>query len=304
MTVDILNQGRLVWVNITRPTADDINYLSQRFGFHPLDLEDCLSHIERPKIDEYDDYLFIVMHFPIYHSERQVTRPSEVDFFIGPNFLVSVHDGQLRPMQTIWEACKATVEDRQRWMGHGAGRLLYNLLDRIVDYIFPMLSKVSMKIGDIEENMFTRNTRDILQQISLVRRDVIALRRVMRPQLSIIQNLEREDRPYIQEDLDVYFGDIADAFARASDSVEEYRDVIDGLAATADSVTSYRINEVMRILTVISVIMLPLTLISGIYGMNISLPFEKHPLSFIFVMGLMLLVSILMLSYFRYRRWL
>ncbi|RME85025.1 MAG: magnesium and cobalt transport protein CorA [Caldilineae bacterium] len=304
MSIEVINYGRLVWVNCIAPTSEDMAYLRERFGFHPLDLEDCLSTIERPKIDEYDDYMFIVMHFPRYHSARKVTRPSEVDFFIGPNFFVTVHDGALKPMQRIWQACRESSEERQYWMGKGAGRLLYNILDRMVDYVFPMLNKIGGKISRIEENMFTQDMPDILQEISLLRRDIIALRRVMRPQLSILHNLERKERPYLQEDLDVYFGDVADAFARAGDIADEYHEVIEGLSATADSVTSYRINEIMRILTVISVIMLPLTLISGIYGMNIDLPLDEHPYSFFYVMALMLLVSISMLIYFRHRRWL
>lgn len=304
MPIDTINHGRLVWVNIVQPQKEDMDYLRDRFGFHPLDLEDCMSHIERPKIDEYDDYLFIVMHFPRYRADQQITRPSEVDFFIGPNFLVSVHDGALKPMNRIWEGCKEDIEMRQSWMGKGAGRLLYNILDDMVDHIFPMLDKIGAKISVIEETMFTSDMSEILQQISLVRRDTIALRRVIRPQIAIIGNLERKERPYIQESLDVYFGDVADAYARASDIVDDYREVIEGLSATADSVTSYRINEVMRILTVISFTILPLTLITGIYGMNVDLPLGTSPYGFIFVMGIMLFVSVVLLAYFRYRHWL
>lgn len=304
MSIDVLTYGRLVWVNSVQPDAEDMAYLQERFGFHPLDLEDCRSHIERPKIDEYDEYLFLVMHFPHYHADRQITRPSETDFFIGPNFFVTVHDDSLKSLQQIWTACNGDAEERQRWMGRGAGRLFYNILNDIVDHIFPMLDKVGAKITDIEENMFTSDMPLILQQISLVRRDIIALRRVIRPQLTIIQNLERKERPYIQEDLDVYFGDIADAYARASDIIEDYREVIEGLSATADSVMSYRTNEIIRILTVISVFMLPLTLIAGIYGMNVALPLGASPYSFLYVTLFMIMVSVLMLAYFRHRHWL
>ena len=196
MSIELLNHGRLVWVNVTAPTTADMTYLQERFGFHPLDLEDCLSHIERPKIDEYDDYLFIVMHFPIYHAGRQVTRPSEVDFFIGPNFLVTVHDNALKPLVRLWQDCQQSADERLKWMGKGAGRLLYNILNSIVDYLFPMLNKVASKISQIEEDMFTSDMSVILQQVSLVRRDVIALRRVLRPQLPIIRSLERKERSY------------------------------------------------------------------------------------------------------------
>lgn len=304
MTIEVLNQGRLVWVNCTQPTPTDMAYLRQRFGFHPLDLEDCLSRIERPKIDEYDDYLFIVMHFPRYHDQRRVTRPNEVDFFIGPNFLVTVHDGALKPLHDLWQTSQVNADERQRWMGKGPGSLLYNILDRTVDYIFPMLNKVGSKISVIEEDMFHENMSLILQQISLVRRDIIALRRIVRAQLPIITNLERKERPYIQEELELYFGDIADAFGRAADIIDDYREEIEGLNATADSFTNHRTNEIIRILTVLSVVMLPLTLISSIYGMNLNLPLIHEAWDFVIVISIMMLIVIGMLTYFRHRDWL
>ena len=167
-----------------------------------------------------------------------------------------------------------------------------------------MLDQVGRKISTIEENIFTSDIPDILQQISLVRRDVIALRRVIRPQITIIHHLEEKNRPYLQEDLDVYFGDIADAYARAADIIEDYKEVIEGLSDMADSITSYRINEVIRTLTVISVIILPLTLLSGIYGMNINLPLAGSAFSFVYIGTLMVIISISMLLYFRHRHWL
>ena len=168
-----------------------------------------------------------------------------------------------------------------------------------------MLRKVEAKIRTVEENMFTTDMRHIVQDISLVRRDIIALRRVVKPQISIVGNLERKDRPFIQEELDVYFGDIADGFSRAWDILEDYREVIEGLSDTSDSVTSYRINDVMRVLTIISVVMLPLTLISGIYGMNLEwLPAADTFYGFFIIIGFMVLVAGGMLLFFRRRGYL
>ncbi len=304
MSIEILSHDKVTWVNIERPTPDDMEYLRRNYSFHPLDLEDCLSRIERPKIDEYDDYLFIVMHFPVFNRSRRVSTPSEVDIFIGANYLVTVHEGTLKPVYKLFDDCQTNEEMRHQHMSKGAGRLLYSLLDRLVDYIFPILNKVGGQIRMLEEDMFTEDMRRIVEEISFLRRDVIALRRVIKPQLGIIANLERQDRAFIQNELDVYFGDIADGFAKAWDILEDYREVVEGLSETSDSVISYRINEVMRILTVISVIMLPLTLISGIYGMNIPLPLAHYPWSFFFIMSLMVAIAGGMLAYFRYRGWL
>jgi magnesium transporter len=303
MGVELLTHGRITWVNIEKPVSEDMSYLRQRFSFHPLDLEDCLSRIERPKIDEYDDYLFLIMQFPIFDTSSRVSRPAEVDLFIGAGYLVTVHDGILWPITKLFDDCQTEEEIRQKHMGGGASRLLHDVIDRLVDYCFPILYKVDANIREIEEDIFTEQVPGVVREISWVRRDIIALQRIIKPQIAIVANLEHKDRPFIREELDVYFGDVLDHLYKAWDMLEDHRDVIDGLSDTADTLTSYRINEVMKILTIISVIMLPLTLLSGIYGMNISLPLAQHPLSFLFILALMLLISGSMLFYFKRRRW-
>ncbi len=304
MTIATVTHGQVTWVDIRHPTEEDVQYLRAHYSFHPLDLEDCLSRVEHPKIDEYEDYLFLVMHFPLFDRQRQVTRPSEVDFFIGANYLITIHDGVLKPLIQLFDRCQEDEETRQRYMGKGAGHLLYSILDILVDSLFPMLNKIGGHLRQIEEDMFTENVREIVQRISLVRRDIIAMRRVIRPQLSVVAALEKGERPFLQEDLEVYWGDVADAFRRAWDILENYSEVIEGLADTSDSVTSYRINEVMRTLTVISVIMLPLTLLSGIYGMNVILPLATYPWAFFLILGMMAATALVMLWVFRRRGWL
>lgn len=303
MGVELLTHGRITWVNIEKPTSEDMSYLRQHYPFHPLDLEDCLSRIERPKIDEYDDYLFLIMQFPIFDPSSRVSRPAEVDIFIGAGYLVTVHDGILWPITKLFDDCQTEETTRQKYMGKGASRLLHDVIDRLVDYCFPILYKVDANIREIEEDIFTEEVPGVVREISWVRRDIIALQRIIKPQIAIVANLEHKDRPFIREELDVYFGDVLDHLYKAWDMLEDHRDVIEGLSDTADTLTSYRINEVMKILTIISVIMLPLTLLSGIYGMNISLPLSRHPLSFLFILTLMILISGSMILYFRRRRW-
>jgi magnesium transporter len=304
MPRQVLAMGHTTWVDIVKPTVQDIQYLQQNFAFHPLDLEDLLSKIERPKIDEYDNYLFLVMQFPVFRKDRRLSFPGEIDIFIGANFLVTVHDGSLKPMRDLFAECQESDEACMRHMGTGPGRMLYTILDRMVDYIFLILSRVSERIRGIEEDLFTESMRQVVEEISLVRRDLIALRRIVKPQVGIVTNLELRDRPFIQQELDVYFGDIADGLSKAWDILEDDREVMEGLSDTANSLTSYRINEVMRILTVISVVMLPLTLIAGIYGMNVPLPLANSPVTFVLITTLMVALVAGMLVTFRRRGWL
>ena len=304
MAVEVLTYNRVTWVNVEKPTLADMDNLRERYSFHPLDLEDCLSRIERPKVDDYDDYLFLIMQFPRFDRSRRLSRPSEVDFFIGTGYLVTVHDGDLWPIAGLFDECQTNQDVAEKYMGRGASRLLHDVIDRLVDYCFPILYKVDANIREIEEAIFTEDMRGVVQEISLVRRDIIALQRIVKPQIAVVSSLEHKDRPFIRDDLDIYFGDVLDHLYKAWDILEDLRDVIEGLSDTASTLTSYRINEVMKILTVISVIMLPLTLLSGIYGMNIPLPLESSPWSFLFVLGLMVLMAAGMLIYFRRRGWL
>lgn len=261
--------------------------------------------MERPKIDENDDYLFIVLHFPYWDERQSLSRPSEVNLIIGRGYLVTIHDGVLRPLERLWERCVENESDRERYLSRGTNHLFYTIIDQLVDYLFPMLRKVDMAIRRIEESIFAGDSRTVIRDIALTRRDIIALRRIIIRQVPIIEQLERLDHPIMHQDLEEYFGDIADHIHHARDIVDEDYEIIVGLSETADKLTSYRINETMRILTVISVIMLPLTLLSSIYGMNFTfLPLGDHPNGFFIISCVMVIIVLGMLIYFRRRNWL
>jgi len=304
MTMSTLTQNKVSWINIVDPAHDDIEHLRRYYPFHPLDLEDCLSSIERPKVDEYDDYLFIVMHFPVGDPSSKISRISELDIFIGSGYLITLHHGELKPLVQLFEECQKDERARIRHMSKGAGQLLYGILNRSVDYVMSILLGVSESINEVEEEIFVQNMRAIVEKISAIRRNVIALRRIIKPQIAVVSNLEHKDRPFIREGMDVYFGDIVDGFSRAWDELEDHREVIESLSATSESITSYRINETMRALTVISVLLMPLSLLASMYGMNVPVPFGKNPLAFWGIAGLMLIIAIVLLVIFRRKKWL
>ncbi len=305
MTLYQLTHGRVTWTNIINPNVADIAALREQYPYiHPLHLEDVQSRIERPKIDTDDDYLFVVMHFPKWDPVARITRAAEVDFFVGRGYVVTLHDGQLKPLNKLFEVAEEDEQVRQRLLGKGANHTFYVIIDTLVDYIFPILRRVDANIQAIEEQIFTERSQRIIQEISIVRRDVLALRRIVRQQLPVIEEIETGEHAIIHEDLEEYFGDIADHLRKARDILDENHEVIAGLAETADTLLNHRINDVMRILTVISFIMLPLTLISSIYGMNIDLPLDDHPMAFFIISFLMLIIAVSMLLYFRKRGWL
>jgi magnesium transporter len=306
MSIQTLTHDGITWTDIQKPATQDIEQLRDHYPFfHPLDLEDCLSKIERPKIDEYENYLFIVMHFPVFNKVTRRLGRSEVDIFIGRGFLVTVSDGTLRPLVEDFANCQQDEGIKGQFMSRGSYYLLYMLIDDLVDYCLPILDKENHNIEGIEERIFDANTKEIVKEISIVRRNLINFRRTIKPQTRILASLERKEWEFLRGDLDVYWGDVSDHTVQIWERLEDLWDVIEGLSETIESITSHRINEVMKILTIFSVIMLPLSVLSGIYGMNIrQLPLASHPLSFAIIIGIMAAIAIGMLAYFKREGWL
>ncbi len=303
LNIQTVTHNGITWVNIMHPGEEEKEWLRKTYGFHPLHMDDMLSKIQRPKIDDEDDYAFIVMHFPVYSKLVRITTPSEVDMFVGASFLITAHAGNLKPLNRLFKQCAEEQEVRDQVMGRSTGYLLYSIVDRLVDYCFPILNKIDLNIEQVEDDIFEEKVRQTVLEISIIRRDIIAFRRIIKPLIPVIGSLERKNRPYLNEDTEDYFGDIADHLSKIWDTLEDYKEVIEGLSDTITSLTNNRINDIIKVLTIISVILLPLTLITGIYGMNINLPAEDHPFAFEIVVGCMILVALSMLAFFRWRKW-
>jgi magnesium transporter len=301
--VRTVTHSGLTWVDITHPTEGEIEWLRRNYPFHPLHLDDTLSKIQRPKIDDGDDYTFIVMHFPVYSKLVRVTTPSEVDIFVGADYLITVHAGSLKPLVRLFNQCHEDSRAREAFMGRSSGYLLYQVVDRLVDNCFPILNKIDQNIEQAEDEIFEDKVRNTIKEISIIRRDIIAFRRIIKPLIPVVASLERKQRPFLHEDMEEYFGDISDHLSKIWDTLEDYRETIEVLSDTITSLTNNRINDIIKVLTIISVILLPLTLISGILGMNIRLPGEDSPYAFVVVMGIMLTVVAAMLMFFRWRKW-
>ena len=303
LNIETIKWGKITWLNIEKPTRSDTDYLAKNYLFNPFDLEDCLSRIERPKIDEYQNYLFLVLQFPVFKMEARVTTPSQVSIFIGEGFVVTVHTGDLKPLEKLFNDCQQNERAREEHMARSSGYLLYRILDRLVDYCFPITNRIIANVEEAEDHLFSEPARDTVREISILRRDIMAYRLIIRPQPAILKSLEVRDYPFLREDLDVYFGDIGDHIGKIYETLDEYKEVVEGLSATSDSLFSHRTNEVMKMLTVLGTILLPLLVISGLYGMNVPLPFQDSSFAFLFIILATLCVSGSMLGYFRYRRW-
>jgi magnesium transporter len=309
--IEQIDAEGLRWVNIEDPRGPERAWLEEHFDFHALDLEDVLSRNQRPKIDKYEDYLFIVLHFPIFDPSVGRLGTGELDLFVGPGFLITIPNQPLQPVEYLFERCRSKEELREQLFSRGSGYLLYRIVDDAFDYCFPMLRKIGNKLDALEDDIFEGRAEEVVRDISNVQQEIINFRKVIRPQRPVLRDLERVKQRYLATDLDleIYFDDIVDAHERIWDMLENYKEVVEALEDTNESVITHRFNDVLRILTVFSIVFLPATLIASIWGMNVGLPGGGVPTSsshtvFWIIITAMFGGLIGMIVFFRRRGWL
>jgi magnesium transporter len=296
----------LTWVNAVAPDLETSQALAERFGWHPLDVEDIVSKRQRPKVDDYEDdqYLFAVLHFPVFDKTVQRLNGAELDVFIGQDYLVTIPNRELLPVTRLFARCDSDVAFRGQLFAKGSGRLLYEVLDDLFDYCFPILDKIGHKLDRIEDEMFAGAAEDVVRDISNVKQEIISYRKVIKPERSTLRVLERRINRFLPEELELYFDDINDAVERIWDQLDNYKEVVEALEQTNESVISHRQNDVLRLLTLISVTMLPLTLLTGIFGMNVVYPGEATRVAFWVILAGLLATLVGMVGFFRWKRWL
>jgi magnesium transporter len=290
----------LTWIHVDEPGPLEAALLAKRFGFHELDVEDILSKRQRPKIDEYETYVFIVLHFPFYDKSVQRLNAAELDVFLGSDFFITLPNVELLPVTYLFRRCEEDVERREELFSKGSGYLLYHVLDDLFDYCFPILDKIGWKLDAIEDDLFEGRSEEVVRDISNAKQEIIAYRKIVKPERATLRVLERHTERFMPEDLDLYFDDIVDASERIWDLLDNYKEVIEALEQTNESVISHRQQYRIQILTVFSVIFLPLTLLSGIFGMN----FGFSSAGFIAAVSVIAALFLAALAFFRWRSWL
>ncbi len=302
---EIVEGAGLRWINIESPRLADRLWLAENFGFHELDIEDVASHNQRPKLDAYAEYIFLVIQFPSYDPDTSRLDAAELDVFMGPDYVITLPNQPIPPLRAVFERAEARADFRTEVMSHGSGRLLYEILDRCVDAGFPMLGQLGRKLRRIEDDIFEGRSREIVRDISNAKQEIINFRAVIRPQRLVFRDLERAKQRYLPEELDIYFDDLTDASERIWDVLENFKESVEGLESTNESVLSHRLNDVLRILTAVTVILLPLTLVTGFFGMNVGFPGDpRAPAYFWGVVVAMAVMLMALVVFFRRRGWL
>ena len=295
-----LSANGLTWIHVDRPGVPEAAVLAERFGFHDLDIEDVLSKRQRPKIDEYAEYLFVVLHFPFYDKSVQRLNAAELDLFLGHDFLITLPNAELLPVTYLFRRCEGDPERREDLFSKGSGYLLYHVLDDLFDYCFPILDKIATKLDTIEDEMFEGRSEEVVRDISNAKQEIISYRKIVKPERATLRGLERYTKRFLPEDLEIYFDDLVDAAERIDDLLDNYKEVVEALESTNESVIFHRQQYRLQLLTVFTVIFLPLTLISGIFGMN----FSFHSAGFVIAVSVMGCLFLSAVAFFRWKHWL
>lgn len=292
--------GEIVWIDIVRPGQEEAVFLRETLGFHPLAVEDCIRGRQRPKVDRYTGYFFLVLYAARINAERRRMALNEIHIFLGERFVVTVHDhrvGEIGQVVARWRAAPGEYKD--------TGALAHALLDIIVDDYFPVLDDFSERVDELEGMMFEATEEDRMHSVLDLRRQLTIFRRVVAPERDLFTSLLRRDLPFLRPELLPYFQDVHDHVLRVTEEVDVLRDL---LAAAVDaylSATSNRLNQTMRVMAAWSIILMAVTLVAGIYGMNFRImPELQWHYGYLWAIGMMTGIGAVLVMYFKRRRWL
>ena len=294
--------GVTLWVDLVQPTPEEgQRVLAETFHFHPLSVEDALSEIHHPKVEPYDRYLYVILHGIDFQASEHQFATLDVDFFLGDNYLVTVHDGRSRSIQKV----KGLCQQHAHILEEGPVALMHRIVDSMVDNYEPELAEIEEQMDELEDQAILDAGENLMRPILAIKRDLAALRRVVIPQRDVVGRLARREFPQISSEMAYRFRDVYDHLVRYSDEAVMFQDRVTGILEGYLSAISNRLNRVMKVLTVVSTIVLPMTVLTGLWGMNVPLPHFAGPdvEQFWWVVGIMGALTVVMLAIFRWKRW-
>jgi magnesium transporter len=309
--LEAISNNGFMWTDIQKPTNEKMTLLAKNYNFHELNVEDCLSKVQIPKVDRYEDHVFIILHFPTAtEKEKTLPRFSQLSIFAGRNYLVTIHQGDLKPLDDIFQLCKQSDKQRQVLMGKSPGYLLHSIIDALVDDLLHILKKLIGNLDDLEESVFNDRKSDV-KTISLLRREITSLRRIVVRLRRTMSEVTKDIQKFAEEDLTPYFADVEDHIEKLFEELEESKEIVDIYKDTDFMLSTEKSNKILAILTIIFTLSIPTSTIATFYGMNINLPGSiAHPWTFLgeyTTMILVLLASIIsglyMLWYFSHLGW-
>lgn len=298
-----IKYGNLSWIDFQEPNADDALKVKKRFNLHPLVVEEFSTPTLRPKAAEYDNCVYLAIHIPLYDNEVKTTYPGELDIVILENTLITSHDVEIYQLTDLFNELKKSKKQRETYMSQSPAALLRYVLEILLESCFPRLDHISQKLDNIEKEIFAGHEKDMVFEISLVKRDILNFRRTMKPQRTVFESLVRESR-YVEPGLRPYFQDLIGTNIRIWNMLESAKETIESLEETNNSLLSNQLDMTMKVLTIFSAIMLPMTVYSNILAMSADIPFGKNPNAFWIHLGIMALISLITITVFKTKKWL
>jgi len=298
--------NNIVWIDIDKPDENRLAELKEKYNLHPLIANQFIPPIHRPKIEEYGEQLFIVLHFPVYNKKTKETKPVELDLILTPDTLITSHSEDIPYLNTFFNDCELQRYHRERCF-KSAGHLLFSVLDWLIDSCLPMLDHIGEKISEIENDVFKGKEKEMLTEIALVKRDLIDFRRAIKPQRSVLDILEKKSKRIFAPAVRPMAQEVIGSVIRVWNVLENHNELIGSIEQTNNSLLSYKLSDIMKFLTVVSFITFPLSVVVGFFGMNI---FGDWPIiqegrfTWLVITLFMALVTATMIIYFRKKKWL
>ncbi|MAF20152.1 MAG: hypothetical protein CMI55_00525 [Parcubacteria group bacterium] len=296
----------ITWIDVQKPKQKDLDELKERFNFHPFIVQQFLPPIHRPKVEEYPNQLFIVLHFPIINQRQGRTKLVELDLIITPTTLITSHANKIPDLETFFNDCQFQ-EHHQNQYFKSSGHLLFNLLDWLIDSRLPILDEIGEKIERIENKVFQGKEKEMLTKIAMVKKSLIDFHRAIKPQLSILKILDKKSTRLFSLETKPLSQEVLGSIIRVWNLLENHRELINSIEQTNNSLLSYKLNDIMKFLTVVSFITLPLNIIVGFFGMNVfsNTPLVREsPYAWASILVFMFMATIIMIIYFKKKKWL
>lgn len=300
----IIRNHKTTWVDIIKPTKEDINYLREKYNFHPMVLDQLIPRCYHPRLEVRPDYLFIIINYPLYRETNMEVTPRELDIIVTRDTIVTNHLRPLSLLENLLKTCQRQEIGGEKYMEKGAGFILFSILNTFWRDSLMRLDKMGEEIGKIERKIFKGKEKEMVMEISRIKTDVIDFWRIIEPQLEIMRLLEKEGSKFLGEELSLYFSDALGTYERVWQTLKAHKETIFALEKTNQSLLTTKTNEIIKILTIFSVIMMPLTLLASIWGMNVRLPFGEHQAGFWIIAAIMISILGGMFLYFRKKKWL
>lgn len=301
--IETIKIGTLRWHHVMNPSDENLQYLQDNFHFHPLDIEDCKSVVnQRPKIDIYDDYYFIILHFPYFDRQNRFLKIREVKIFWSEEYVITIGKSHWIVESMFNEGKEQEAKGEDFEIGT-SDALLYAIIERLMKATQKIIRKMGDDVDNVNRYLFDKKAEHTIEQISVIRKNIILINTMFKPQLPLFNKFESGQIEGYAHNMEDYWGNILDYYKQLWDLTEDYAELIEGLSQTFDSLQANRTNEIMKILTLISSILLPLTFLTGLYGMNVNLPLQDDPRSFWIVIGAMFAIAIFMILFFKRKKW-